>query len=109
MVVFEAFKRLDLFGSQVKLGVNREHKTHRTCLGACVSMIYLVAVIWIMVQFTGQSAQNLKFPASWVKEAEEAVQKAEAAEAKLAAKVKADAAKVKADAAKLKGDARRLL
>jgi len=60
--------------------------------------------MWIFVQFTGQSAQNLKFPDSWVQEAEAAVHKAEAEEAKVAAKVKADAAKVKADADKLKGD-----
>lgn len=105
MSCLESFKRLDLFGSQVKLGVTREQKTHKTALGAGVSLVYIAAICWIVVQFTGQSAQNLKFPDSWAAD----LDKAEALEAKVAAKVKADANKVKADADKLKDHTRRLL
>ena len=100
--MFECLKRFDLFGYQVKLRVDKNNINHRTYLGACVSLIYLVGIIYILVQFTGQSAQNLKFPSSWVAEIEDELHKVKLEELKIEADVKKDADKIKEDADKLK-------
>ena len=97
--------RCDLFGHQVKINVDRDHRNHRTFAGGIISLIYIAGIMYILVQFTGQSAKNLKFPDSWVGFAKEELHKAKEEEQKLVAKAKAAEEKLKKDADKLKNDA----
>ena len=51
---------IDLFGYQVKLGIDREHKTHKTCVGGIASLVYFVCFLWVFIQCLGNDVEAME-------------------------------------------------
>lgn len=51
---------IDLFGYQVKLNIDKDNKTHKTCVGAVASLVYVAAFIWVFIQCLGSDLEGVE-------------------------------------------------
>ena len=49
------FKIIDLFGYQVRLNVDKDNKTHKTVVGAVLSLVYVATFIYIFILCLGSN------------------------------------------------------
>ena len=59
MGLFDCFKSLDLFGYEVKLNVDKQNRKHKTWVGTCFSLIYLMITAYVFFLIAKDSTITL--------------------------------------------------